>query len=166
MSFKFENLTILSGEILRSTESRIICFSYDQNDKNSLKSLISVEKKFGRSSSCRNGIRLRFFANKGHMCSISYYFQNFSASINNVTTILIYIYSCKMPQYCRIAIQKTDPVTRVPWKPWKYDVVCSAHFKDIEYRDSFYMSFCVDWIKRLYYFYFRNDSSKHCFQCI
>jgi hypothetical protein len=33
-TLKFENLTIVSGEILRSTESRRICFSYDQNVKN------------------------------------------------------------------------------------------------------------------------------------
>ena len=86
-SFKFENLIIVSGEILRSTESRSICFSYDQNAKNILKLLISVEKKFGRASSCRNGIPLRFYANRWHMCSISYYFRNFSASINSVTNV-------------------------------------------------------------------------------
>ena len=64
------------------------------------------------------------------MCSISYYFRNSSASINNVTNVnydidlqKIYMYSCKM----RVAIKKTDYATRVPWTPGKYDVVCSAH---------------------------------------
>ena len=27
----------------------------------------------------------------------------------------------------RVAIKKTDHVTRGPWTPGKYDVVCSAH---------------------------------------
>ena len=36
----------------------------------------------------------------------------------------------------RVAIKRTDPVTRGLWKPGKYDVVCSAHFKDNDFRVS------------------------------
>ena len=45
-----------------------------------------------------------FYANKWRMCSISSYFRNSSASINNVTNVnydidlqKMYMYSCKMP---------------------------------------------------------------------
>jgi hypothetical protein len=45
------------------------------------------------------------YANRWRMCSISYYFRNSSASINNVTNVnydidlqKMYMYSCKMPQ--------------------------------------------------------------------
>ena len=48
-----------------------------------------------------------FYANRWRMCSISYYFRNSSASINNVTNVnydidlqkmYIYMYPCKNPQ--------------------------------------------------------------------
>jgi len=35
-----------------------------------------------------------------------------------------------------VAIKKTDHATKGPWTPGKYDVVCSAHFKDIGVRVS------------------------------
>jgi hypothetical protein len=35
-----------------------------------------------------------------------------------------------------VAIKKTDHAKRVPWTPGKYDVVCSAHFKDIGFTVS------------------------------
>ena len=34
-----------------------------------------------------NGVDLRFCVNRWRMCSISYYFRNSSASINNVTNV-------------------------------------------------------------------------------
>ena len=51
------------------------------------------------------GFTYDFYANRWRMCSISYYFRNSSASINNVTNVnydidlqKMYMYSCKMPQ--------------------------------------------------------------------
>jgi hypothetical protein len=51
------------------------------------------------------GFTYDFYANRWRMCSISYYFRNSSASINNVTNVnydidlqKMYVYSCKMPQ--------------------------------------------------------------------
>ena len=53
----------------------------------------------------RMGFTYDFYANRWRMCSISYYFRNSSASINNVTNVnydidlqKMYMYSCKMPQ--------------------------------------------------------------------
>ena len=50
------------------------------------------------------GFAYDFYANRWRMCSISYYFRNSSASINNVTNVnydidlqKMYMYSCKMP---------------------------------------------------------------------
>ena len=55
--------------------------------------------------SCEWGFTYDFYANRWRMCSISYYFRNSSASINNVTNVnydidlqKMYMYSCKMPQ--------------------------------------------------------------------
>ena len=52
-----------------------------------------------------NQVEVDFYANRWRMCSISYYFRNSSASINNVTNVnydidlqKMYMYSCKMPQ--------------------------------------------------------------------
>ena len=56
-----------------------------------------------------NGLEMGFtyncYANRWRMCSISSYFRNSSASINNVTNVnydidlqKMYMYSCKMPQ--------------------------------------------------------------------
>ena len=67
------------------------------------------------------------------MCSISYYFRNSSASINNVTNVNYDIDLQKMYVFVknatnavfnkmRVAIKKTDHATS-----GKYDVVCSAH---------------------------------------
>ena len=54
------------------------------------------------------GFTYDFYANRWRMCSISYYFRNSSASINNVTNVnydidlqKMYMYSCKMPQMVR-----------------------------------------------------------------
>jgi hypothetical protein len=73
------------------------------------------------------GFTYDFYANRRRMCSISYYFRNSSASINNVTNVnydidlqKMYMYSCKMPQMMCL----TDHATRVPWTPGNYDVVC------------------------------------------
>jgi hypothetical protein len=51
------------------------------------------------------GFTYDFYANRWRMCSISYYFRNSSASINDVTNVnydidlqKMYMYSCKMPQ--------------------------------------------------------------------
>ena len=51
------------------------------------------------------GFTYDFYPNRWRMCSISYYFRNSSASINNVTNVnydidlqKMYMYSCKMPQ--------------------------------------------------------------------
>jgi hypothetical protein len=53
----------------------------------------------------RMGFTYDFYANRWRTCSISYYFRNSSASINNVTNVnydidlqKMYMYSCKMPQ--------------------------------------------------------------------
>ena len=34
----------------------------------------------------------------------------------------------------RVAIKRRDPKTKGLWKPGKYDVVCSLHFKDTDFR--------------------------------
>jgi hypothetical protein len=51
------------------------------------------------------GFTYDFYANRWSVCSISYYFRNSSASINNLTNVnydidlqKMYMYSCKMPQ--------------------------------------------------------------------
>ena len=51
------------------------------------------------------GFTYDFYANRWRMCSISYYFRNSSASINDVINVnydidlqKMYMYSCKMPQ--------------------------------------------------------------------
>ena len=51
------------------------------------------------------GFTYDFYANRWRVCSISYYFRNSSASINNVTNVnydidlqKMYMYSCKMPE--------------------------------------------------------------------
>ena len=77
------------------------------------------------------GFTYDVYANRWRMCSISYYFRNSSASINNVTNVNYDIDLQKMYVFVfnkmRVAIKKTDHATRVPWTPGKYDVVCSAH---------------------------------------
>jgi hypothetical protein len=73
------------------------------------------------------------------MCSISYYFRNSSASINNVTNVnydidlqknvYVFVQNVTNAVYnkMRVAIKKTDSATRGPWTPGKYDLVCSTH---------------------------------------
>ena len=84
------------------------------------------------------GFTYDFNANRWRMCSISYYFRNSSAKINNVTNVNyvidlqknVYVFVLNATNAVfnkmRVAIKKTDHATRVPWMPGKYDVVCSA----------------------------------------
>jgi hypothetical protein len=68
------------------------------------KAMFEVLKR-GRTHNLLMGFTYDFYANRWRMCSISYYFRNSSASINNVTNVnydidlqKMYMYSCKMPQ--------------------------------------------------------------------
>ena len=53
-----------------------------------------------------------------------------------------FLVSCSIPANQEIkakwlaAINRLDPVTKKPWVPSKYDVVCSDHFKPDDFKPS------------------------------
>jgi hypothetical protein len=78
--------TTCNSSCVRSSRCKTVTGQQKQQNmrKSTITMHIECEKYFTK---CQMGFTYDFYANRWRMCSISYYFRNSSASINNVTNV-------------------------------------------------------------------------------